>query len=90
MLTLRSYSMLKYTPTGFPSVITLFSAPNYCDAYGNKGAVITWTGEKMVFKWFWHSPHPYWLPNLADVFSWSLPFVAEKGASYSAHDVLLY
>ena len=24
----------------FPSVITIFSAPNYCDAYKNKGAVI--------------------------------------------------
>lgn len=24
----------------FPTVITIFSAPNYCDYYGNKGAVI--------------------------------------------------
>lgn len=24
----------------FPSVITIFSAPNYCDVYNNKGAVI--------------------------------------------------
>lgn len=24
----------------FPPVITLFSAPNYCDFYNNKGAVI--------------------------------------------------
>ena len=26
--------------TGFPKVITVFSAPNYCDCYNNKGAVI--------------------------------------------------
>lgn len=24
----------------FPAVITIFSAPNYCDFYNNKGAVI--------------------------------------------------
>lgn len=24
----------------FPVVITIFSAPNYCDVYNNKGAVI--------------------------------------------------
>ena len=27
----------KSTTTGFPSLITIFSAPNYLDVYGNKG-----------------------------------------------------
>lgn len=72
------YSMAKQTEAGFPSIITIFSAPNYCDVYGNKGAILSWNGSKMVFKWFWQCPHPFWLPNLADAFSWSLPFIAEK------------
>ncbi len=37
----QGYRMhLKNDTTGFPSVITLFSAPNYLDAYANKGAIL--------------------------------------------------
>ena len=64
--------------TKFPSVITVFSAPNYLDVYNNKGAIIVYDKGLMNTKQFSFSPHPYWLPNFLDAFSWSLPFVAEK------------
>ncbi|CAF0989318.1 unnamed protein product [Brachionus calyciflorus] len=64
--------------TKFPSVITVFSAPNYLDVYNNKGAIIIYDKDTMNTKQFSASTHPYWLPNFMDVFSWSLPFVAEK------------
>lgn len=38
---LNGYKMSKWNGEGqFPPVITVFSAPNYCDVYKNKGAVI--------------------------------------------------
>eukprot|EP01119_Soliformovum_irregulare_P014266 TRINITY_DN3897_c0_g1_i1.p1 TRINITY_DN3897_c0_g1~~TRINITY_DN3897_c0_g1_i1.p1 ORF type:complete len:502 (-),score=124.72 TRINITY_DN3897_c0_g1_i1:225-1730(-) len=75
----QGYRMhLKNDKTGFPTVITLFSAPNYLDAYNNKGAVLRYENNVMNIRQFKHSPHPYWLPNFMDVFSWSIPFVAEK------------
>jgi hypothetical protein len=46
-LTMRArYQMhRKSRKTGFPSVVTLFSAPNYLDVYNNKAAIVKYKGE---------------------------------------------
>ncbi|KAG8810420.1 3',5'-cyclic-nucleotide phosphodiesterase (PDEase) (3':5'-CNP) [Serendipita sp. 407] len=61
-------------------LMTLFSAPNYLDFYGNLGAVMVYERGKMSVRQFKYTEHPYWLPNFADAFTWSMPFVALKAA----------
>ncbi|KRX00376.1 hypothetical protein PPERSA_08882 [Pseudocohnilembus persalinus] len=76
---LEGYKMHKWNgQSDFPSVITIFSAPNYCDVYNNKGAVIKFENNTLNIQQFNYTAHPYILPNFMDIFTWSIPFVAEK------------
>src|SRR5882762_1572656 len=73
------YTMHRKTPTKkFPSVITIFSAPNYLDVYHNRGAVLKYANKNITIRQYNSSSHPYWLPNFMDAFTWSLPFVGAK------------
>ncbi|KAI0317847.1 Metallo-dependent phosphatase [Amylostereum chailletii] len=73
------YVMFRKTPTKkFPSVITVFSAPNYLDVYHNRGAVLKYANKNITIRQYHARQHPYWLPNFMDAFTWSLPFVGSK------------
>jgi len=64
--------------TEVPRVITIFSAPNYCDVYKNKAACISFKDDMLNIRQYSSSPHPYYLPNFMDVITWSMPFATDK------------
>ena len=58
-----------------PRQATVFSAPNYCDQMGNKGAFVRFTGADMVphFTTFEAAPHPNIKPMaFASNFMWGM------------------
>lgn len=49
----QGYRMYRKTrTTGFPSVMTIFSAPNYLDVYNNKAAVLKYENNVMNIRQF--------------------------------------
>ncbi|KAJ6243904.1 serine/threonine-protein phosphatase 2b catalytic subunit 1-related [Anaeramoeba flamelloides] len=72
----------KNEETNFPSLITIFSSPNYAGLDQNKGAVIQYQNRSVTIKEFKGVDHPYWLPNYNDIFRWSIPFIDTKISSF--------
>ncbi len=62
----------------FPMVITVFSAPNYCDVYENKGAIIKFANNSLNIQQYSGTKHPCQLPNGVDAFTWSIPLISAK------------
>ena len=77
-LSLNSSNSFSEDYIEFPSLMTIFSAPNYCDVYQNKGAMVQYTGKEFQVKLFTAVDHPFVLPNFINAFEWSLPFINEK------------
>lgn len=77
---LEGYKMHRWDgANSFPYVVTIFSAPNYCGYYSNKASVILLDGGNVSIKQYEEATEvPYHLPERMDVFTWSVPFLAEK------------
>eukprot|EP01101_Sappina_pedata_P010033 TRINITY_DN621_c0_g1_i1.p1 TRINITY_DN621_c0_g1~~TRINITY_DN621_c0_g1_i1.p1 ORF type:complete len:685 (-),score=246.37 TRINITY_DN621_c0_g1_i1:94-2148(-) len=68
-----------------PLTITVFSAPNYCDMYGNQAGFIKFEEDEFEFGQIDWVDHPYTLPNFMNAVTYSLPFAIEAFVKMSAH-----
>eukprot|EP01130_Rhizamoeba_saxonica_P011378 TRINITY_DN472_c0_g1_i3.p1 TRINITY_DN472_c0_g1~~TRINITY_DN472_c0_g1_i3.p1 ORF type:complete len:217 (-),score=40.73 TRINITY_DN472_c0_g1_i3:103-753(-) len=68
-------------PTDHPVLITVFSAPNYCDTVGNLGAIMQLNKNGYEFHQFSWQDHPYVLDlQFHNAFDFSIPMLAEYSA----------
>eukprot|EP01097_Dermamoeba_algensis_P010596 TRINITY_DN78_c0_g1_i4.p1 TRINITY_DN78_c0_g1~~TRINITY_DN78_c0_g1_i4.p1 ORF type:complete len:217 (-),score=46.71 TRINITY_DN78_c0_g1_i4:105-755(-) len=61
----------------FPPLITIFSAPNYCDMYNNRAAYLHLTDEGYKIEQTTWADHPFHLPSFQNVFQYALPFLLD-------------
>lgn len=73
---LEGYKYLQFKKTNKKNVLTVFSAPNYCDKYNNLGAVAIIENNDIALHTFKHVEHPYVLPNNMNIFEWSIGIIS--------------
>lgn len=78
----EGYRLYVNSEDGIATVITIFSAPNYCDVYNNKGALMYYDGKTTTIMKYSAVPHPFYLNNYLDSINWSFPFVCEKASGF--------
>ena len=54
-----------------PTLITVFSAPNYCGTYANKGAILKLKDQTLKVKQFNENRQLNKIYDFIDVFDWS-------------------
>ncbi|OMJ68518.1 hypothetical protein SteCoe_33996 [Stentor coeruleus] len=79
---MEGYKMYKWNgQQKFPTVMTIFSAPNYCGTYKNKGAVLRLDDSTINILQINRSQEPFVLPSHQNLFTWSVPFIIERTLS---------
>lgn len=75
---LEGYKYMQYKKTNKKNVLTVFSAPNYCDKYNNLGAVAIIQNNDITLQAFKNVVHPYVLPNNMNIFEWSIGIISRQ------------
>lgn len=70
-------------------VLTIFSAPNYCDEYGNNGSFLIIYPDRFEIQQLRSVSHPYYLPDFTDAFSYTIPIILESG-KYHFYDFIWF
>jgi len=59
-------------------VLTIFSAPNYCGDYGNRGAFLLIMPDRFEVQQMHDSPHPFYLPDFVDGITLTIPVLLQN------------
>jgi len=63
--------------TNIPTVYTIFSAPNYCGTYQNKGSLLTIVDQDFKIRQFKEENPKYFVPLKFNAFNFTFNHLAE-------------